>query len=79
MQRSILNTLNPAVVVMALCATLITPQVLAGSAPPKYKADVPQHVLTPDTVETERLGNLRFFDGMPDDTGRWSDQTKCLI
>jgi hypothetical protein len=28
---------------------------------------VPQSIKTPDTVQTERLGTLRFFDGMPDD------------
>lgn len=31
-----------------------------------YKADVPDFVTTPDTVHTERLGDLTFFDGMPD-------------
>ncbi len=31
-----------------------------------YSADTPDTVLTPDIVETERLGALRFFDGMPD-------------
>jgi len=34
---------------------------------PKYRADVPESITTPDVVETERLGSLRFFDGMPDD------------
>jgi len=32
---------------------------------PKYSADVPESILTPDKVETERLGTLEFFDGMP--------------
>lgn len=32
---------------------------------PKYAADVPDAVLTPDVVETQRLGRLAFFDGMP--------------
>lgn len=31
----------------------------------KYAADVPEFVLTPDRVETEFLGDLEFFDGMP--------------
>ena len=39
----------------------------AQDASPKYKADVPNSIKTPNTVETERLGTLRFFDGMPDD------------
>ena len=33
--------------------------------PPKYKAAVPESILTPNTVETSTLGTLRFFDGMP--------------
>jgi len=35
-------------------------------AEPKYKANVPSSILTPDEVET-RLGTLHFFDGAPDD------------
>ena len=31
----------------------------------KYAADVPEFLLTPDKVETELLGDLEFFDGMP--------------
>jgi hypothetical protein len=33
---------------------------------PKYAAKVPEFIRTPDTLETERLGTLKFFDGMPD-------------
>ena len=32
---------------------------------PKYRADVPKSILTPDKVSTKLLGNLEFFDGMP--------------
>ena len=32
---------------------------------PKYAADVPDSILTPDLVKTERLGDLDFFDGLP--------------
>ena len=32
-----------------------------------YSAETPEAVLTPDLVETQRLGVLRFFDGMPDE------------
>ena len=35
------------------------------SAEPKYKADVPSSIVTPDEVKT-RLGTLRFNDGAPD-------------
>lgn len=31
----------------------------------KYAANVPEEVVTPDVVETEALGRLEFFDGMP--------------
>jgi len=34
---------------------------------PKYAADVPEFLLTPDKVETEFLGDLEFFDGMPNE------------
>ena len=32
---------------------------------PKYAANVPASVTTPDVVKTDRLGELKFFDGMP--------------
>jgi hypothetical protein len=34
---------------------------------PTYKADVPSSLLTPNIVQTELLGTLEFFDGMPSD------------
>ena len=34
----------------------------------KYAADVPEFLLTPDKVETEFLGELDFFDGMPSES-----------
>ena len=34
---------------------------------PKYSADVPEFLITPDKVETEFLGDLEFFDGMPNE------------
>ncbi|MCK4820599.1 hypothetical protein KA005_32840, partial [bacterium] len=35
---------------------------------PKYSADVPEFLLTPDKVKTEFLGDLEFFDGMPSES-----------
>ena len=35
---------------------------------PKYSADVPEFLLTPDKVETDFLGDLEFFDGMPSES-----------
>jgi hypothetical protein len=44
--------------------------ILAMTAPlavaeAKYKADVPDNILTPDMVDTKALGTLNYFDGMP--------------
>ena len=33
----------------------------------KYAADVPESLLTPNTVETNLLGTLKFTDGLPDE------------
>ena len=38
-----------------------------SSETPTYAADVPESVITPDVVMTERLGELNFFDGLPSD------------
>ena len=32
-----------------------------------YSAETPEAILTPDVLETQHLGTLRFFDGMPDE------------
>ncbi|MDH5322961.1 MAG: hypothetical protein OEW81_11175, partial [Gammaproteobacteria bacterium] len=52
-----------------LGATVVLGQIFAAAsaAEPKYKANVPETLLTPNTVETELLGTLDFFDGMPSD------------
>jgi len=48
---------------------ILTLSVLASTlaAEPKYKADVPDYVLTPDTVQTKYAGELTFIDGFPTD------------
>ena len=33
----------------------------AAAGTPKYAADVPESIMTPDVVKTEKLGALRFF------------------
>jgi hypothetical protein len=40
---------------------------MTAQQPPKYAANVPASIQTPDLVETSRLGRLDFFDGMPSD------------
>ena len=67
MKRTVMSKSKGAVLAVALCAAATAPHVLAQATSPKYKADVPKSILTPDTVETERLGTLNFFDGMPDE------------
>ncbi|MBW8637671.1 DUF1254 domain-containing protein [Hoeflea sp. WL0058] len=38
---------------------------------PTYSADIPPSIVTADTIETDALGTLEFFDGMPlPDTAR---------
>ena len=65
MRHTILKALSPTFVTLALCATAIAAPALAQNTSPKYKADVPKSILTPDAVTTGLLGNLEFFDGMP--------------
>ena len=51
-----------------IISLIVTVLLTAGSLQarqPKYSADVPESVTTPDVVETSTLGKLEFFDGMP--------------
>jgi hypothetical protein len=49
----------------AIAAGLSQAPATAADLSPTYKADVPDSIRTPDTVETKTLGTLHFFDGMP--------------
>jgi hypothetical protein len=49
----------------AVAAGLSQAPATAADMSPTYKADVPDSIRTPDTVETKTLGTLHFFDGMP--------------
>ena len=49
---------------LGFLSTLITPALAQN--PPKYSADVPAWITTPDSVET-RIGTLKFHNGAPDD------------
>ena len=51
------------VVIVGMALAIIAPAV--AQQKPKYAADVPDSILTPDIVKTERLGDLNFFDGLP--------------
>lgn len=48
----------------ATFAAGLLPMALVAESP-KYAADVPESILTPNIVETNRLGTLEFFDGGP--------------
>ena len=37
----------------------------AQAQEPRYKANVPDKIITPDVVEIRRLGTLNFTDGVP--------------
>ncbi len=52
------------IILLAFALLLIT-SAFAQESKPKYAADVPEILITPDKVETELLGDLEFFDGMP--------------
>ena len=63
------NTKKIYSVVFTLFALLIASCTWAqGTQKLKYSADVPEFLLTPDKVETEFLGDLEFFDGMPSES-----------
>lgn len=53
--------------ILVVCALLLAISIFAQDTKPKYAADVPDFLLTPDKVETDLLGDLEFFDGMPSD------------
>jgi hypothetical protein len=53
------------VTLSVLTSSALTSITLA--AEPKYKADVPDSVLTPDSVQTRYAGELTFVDGFPTD------------
>ena len=50
---------------LIITAVMLVATVGQLQAQPKYAADVPESVTTPDVVTTYSLGKLKFFDGMP--------------
>lgn len=62
-----MNTNRHMTALLASVAVLSATLGSASAAEPKYKADVPESLLTPNNVETELLGTLDFLDGMPSD------------
>ena len=52
--------------ILAMTTSEVFAQTKPTNKPPPYTANVTASILTPDTVHTEHLGDLNFFDGMPD-------------
>lgn len=72
MKRKILNLSIVACCFLTLsCSTtdkkVASGQVSSEKVAVKYAADVPSSLLTPDKVETDLLGTLEFFDGLPNE------------
>ncbi len=51
--------------VLSVVVICTSPVLLAQGQSPKFKADVPESITTPDKVSTGLLGDLEFFDGLP--------------
>jgi len=54
-------------ILAALMITLANTSAADGQQQPKYAANVPETVITPDRVSTQLLGDLHFIDGLPDE------------
>lgn len=53
--------------ILAVCVILLSSNSFAqNKSKAKYAAKVPDYLLTPDEVETDLLGTLKFTDGLPD-------------
>ncbi|CAN7403775.1 DUF1254 domain-containing protein [Mesorhizobium sp. LjRoot246] len=57
--------INRARVLAILSLVAATPALAQDPPSPKFKAEVPRSIQTPDAVET-RIGTLKFSDGLPD-------------
>lgn len=62
--------MNTTYAITMTLATLLLTSIATAQEPakPKYAADVPEFLLTPDKVKTDLLGDLEFFDGMPSES-----------
>jgi hypothetical protein len=60
-----MNIIRTHVSAMLIALLFLSASVAISAQEPKYKANVPESVMTPDKVRTELLGDLEFFDGMP--------------
>jgi hypothetical protein len=65
-KRALLRTGALSAVAATCVLAFLTAPVSAQKSPPKYSAEVPSFITTPDKVRT-RIGTLRFHDGAPDE------------
>ena len=54
-------------IILVAIALILKTSLFAQESKPKYSAIVPPSLLTPDTIETDLLGTLKFTDGLPDE------------
>jgi hypothetical protein len=60
-----MSNLRKVIAFSAVLAAVALPVLAKTQHVPKYAADVPDYIQTPDRVKT-RIGTLKFFDGLPD-------------
>lgn len=60
------SLLTRTVVIGGVAALLVSPMSVQAGESPKFSADIPSYITTPDSVET-RIGTLRFHYGTPDE------------
>ena len=63
---SVLKILTIVSFVTAILFSIAAPDSVMASEP-KYKANVPESIMTPDRVQTRYIGELEFVDGFPTD------------
>jgi hypothetical protein len=59
--------MNLKLIILFCCISALSKYSIAQELKPKYSADVPSSLLTPDKVETNLLGTLEFKDGLPNE------------
>ncbi|WP_133153826.1 hypothetical protein [Vibrio sp. 10N.261.55.A7] len=58
--------MKKSIIAMALITLSVSTSPLAQ---PEYNADVPQNIITPNSVESTYLGGLNYIDGAPTQLG----------
>ena len=48
----------------AMLVAILTTAVAQAAVTPGYNVEVPEEIMTPDTIET-RIGTMEFYEGVP--------------